>query len=245
MSKLLIKEEIDKESVLLDRLNSLSIISKGIEHDLSNVLTILKGNISLAKLLIDDPHRSFDILNEAESACDRVKDIVQQFSVFSDDSTPKKKKVLIQDLLEITAKFCLRARKIECKFSFPHSNLYIKANEAHLYQIFANLIINASQSIPVSGTILIKVNSVFIDEYGKVPLKRGEYVKVSIIDNGCGIPENKLSKIFDINYSTKKNGKGIGLAITKSLVEKLDGFITVESQIGMGTTFHVYLPLYT
>ena len=109
-----------------------------------------------------------------------------------------------------------------------------------------NIIINAVESMPDSGSIIVKTDNFTTTTERGLPLPEGKYVKISIRDQGIGIPEEHLSKIFDPYFSTKEmglqKGMGMGLATTYSIINRHDGHITVESEVGIGTTFTLYLP---
>ncbi len=113
-------------------------------------------------------------------------------------------------------------------------------------QVFNNILINAKEAMPRGGTIGISAKNMTIRKDSTLPLEKGEYLHISIRDNGCGIAEENLSKIFDPYFSMKglgsKKGSGLGLSISMAIVRKHDGHIRVESRPGQGTTFHIYLP---
>ena len=109
-------------------------------------------------------------------------------------------------------------------------------------QVINNLIINANQAMPDGGIIKIHAENVIVDLQDTLPLTEGNYVKISIIDQGMGIPEKYLKKIFDPYFTTKQEGSGLGLATTFSIIKKHNGYITVESELGKGTNFFIFLP---
>ena len=118
----------------------------------------------------------------------------------------------------------------------------VEADEGQFSQVIGNLCINADQAMPEGGVVEIRAENVMLDKGRVGNLEPGRYVKISITDSGLGIPEEHLSKIFVPYFTTKQKGSGLGLATSHSIVDKHGGFITVESEIGTGTTFHIYLP---
>jgi CheY-like chemotaxis protein len=115
-------------------------------------------------------------------------------------------------------------------------------DEGQISQVINNLIINADQSMPNGGTIKVEAENIDIGPDDGLPLQPGEYIKIAIRDTGSGIPAADLPKIFDPYFSTKKQGKGLGLASCYSIVNNHGGLIAVDSQEGAGTTFFIYLP---
>jgi CheY-like chemotaxis protein len=109
-------------------------------------------------------------------------------------------------------------------------------------QVINNLIINADQAMPDGGVIAIQCRNAIIGPGDALPLKAGKYVHLSIQDQGIGIPREHFSKIFDPYFTTKQKGSGLGLATTYSIIKQHDGYITLESVLGAGTTFHLYIP---
>jgi CheY-like chemotaxis protein/anti-sigma regulatory factor (Ser/Thr protein kinase) len=131
---------------------------------------------------------------------------------------------------------------VRCRFEISDTPWPVKIDPGQIGQVINNIILNADQAMPGGGTISIATENVVIGRQQGLPLKEGRHVKIAINDHGLGIPKNHLAKIFDPYFTTKQKGSGIGLAIAHSIVEKHNGFITVESQVGIGTTVCVYLP---
>ena len=136
----------------------------------------------------------------------------------------------------------MRGSKSECAFSIAEDLWPVEVDVGQISQVINNIVINANQAMPEGGTIEVAAGNLTIDENYSLPLKTGEYIRVSFKDQGIGIPEKYHLKIFDPYFSTKQEGSGLGLATTYSIIKKHNGHITVDSQPGIGTTFHIYLP---
>jgi len=119
---------------------------------------------------------------------------------------------------------------------------HCKVDEGQISQVINNLIINADQAMPNGGTINIRADNVTVGPRDQLPLNEGRYVKLSLKDQGVGISEEHLARIFDPYFSTKQKGSGLGLATTYSIIKRHGGHITVESELKVGTTFQIYLP---
>ncbi|MCK4907107.1 MAG: response regulator, partial [Spirochaetes bacterium] len=126
----------------------------------------------------------------------------------------------------------------------PDDLLSVRIDQGQISQVINNLIINADQAMPEGGIIKIKSENIQIKKNQDFPLPSGKYIKISIGDQGTGISEEYLNKIFDPFFTSKPNGNGLGLTICYSIIKKHNGYITVESKIGHGTIFYIYLPAF-
>jgi CheY-like chemotaxis protein len=141
--------------------------------------------------------------------------------------------------------FALSGSNVSCEFFFSEDLLPVEIDGAQMGQVINNMIINAVQAMPQGGTIRINAENVALEASQNehfIPLPEGEYVRISVKDDGVGIPEENQQKIFDPFFSTKPGGSGLGLATSYAIVKKHGGYIDVHSQVGVGTTFEIYLP---
>lgn len=235
-------KKIEQELMKIQKFESLSLLAGGIAHDYNNILTGILGNINLAKLNIDRESDIFEILDEAERASLKARDISQQLLTFSKGGEPIKKPLDIRALLYSASSFTLRGSNVKPEF-YIADNLWIaEADEGQLNQVIDNILINAIQAMPEGGTIQVLAENVHVTEGSGLPLGDGRYVKISVRDQGTGIPEEYSNKIFDLFFTTKKTGNGIGLATSFSIIKKHSGHLSFDTKLGEGTTFHVYLP---
>ncbi len=150
--------------------------------------------------------------------------------------------VSIVNLLNESANFALTGSNVACKFSIPDDIWQVEIDKGQINQVINNLVINADQAMPEGGTLLIIAENVKIGDDNTLLLKPGEYVKIIVEDQGIGIPEKHLNKIFDPYFTTKTKGSGLGLATTYSIIKNHGGLITVDSELGVGSKFFIYLP---
>lgn len=238
------KQEMEKEILKAQKLESIGIIAGGIAHDFNNILTAISGNVSLAKMYVKPGEKAFEKLTKAEKASIRAKDLTRQLLTFSKTGgAPDKTTTSIAELAKDSAGFALRGSNIRLEFSLPDNLCPVDVDEGQINQVINNLIINASQAMPEGGTIVLGAENVTIGRKNNLQLRHGKYVKILIKDQGIGIPEPAISKIFDPYFTTKPKGSGLGLATAYSIIKKHDGTINVESQSGVGTTFSIYLPV--
>jgi PAS domain S-box-containing protein len=236
------KRKIEEELHKAQKLESIGILAGGIAHDFNNILTAVLGNVSLAKTSINPQDDAYRLLTEAEKATMRASDLTQQLLTFSKGGAPVIRTTSIAGLLKDSTSFALRGSKVRCEYSIPDNFWPVEIDEGQIGQVINNLIINADQAMPEGGTIKMDCENIIIDSEDIPPLGEGKYVKITIKDDGPGIPKDNLEKIFNPYFTTKLKGSGLGLASTYSIIRKHEGHISVESEIGVGTTFYIYLP---
>jgi PAS domain S-box-containing protein len=237
------RKRAEEERLKLDKLESLSILAGGIAHDFNNILTAIAGNINLAMLEKQFAPQSLERLAAAEKGCRQAHALSARLLTFAKGGSPIKKTCSLQEILHDSLTVGLCSPKSRCEFSIPHDLWPVEADPAQINQVISNLIINADQAMPSGGLITIRAQNVNSGGKADLSLTSGKYVEISISDQGIGIPQENLGKIFDPYFTTKQRGSGLGLATTYSIIKSHGGNITVESALGMGTTFHIYLPV--
>jgi signal transduction histidine kinase/CheY-like chemotaxis protein len=236
------KNRLEEESMKLRKLESVGVLAGGIAHDFNNILTAILGNISLA-LTSTDPHDDiYELLTETEKASLRAKKLTQQLLIFAKGGEPVKKIAAIAEVIKDSAGFVLHGSKVRSDFALSEELWTVNIDTGQISQVVQNIIINADQAMPSGGVIAITGSNYRLEPGDLLPISPGNYVQIVIKDQGVGIPAAMLDKIFDPYFTTKQQGSGLGLAITYSIISKHDGYITVDSAIGQGTTFTIYLP---
>lgn len=226
------------------KMESVGILAGGIAHDFNNLLTVILGNILLAKKDVDPEDRVFNVLLEAEDASLRAKDLTQELLTFSKGGEPIKRTISIAKLIKDTVNFTIRGTNVTCKFEIPDNLYNIDGDDVQITQVISNIIINADQAMLKGGTIRVRCENVTISsENENTTLPENEnFIRISIEDHGTGMPKEQISLIFDPFFTTKEKGSGLGLATAYSIIKKHGGQITVESEVGTGSTFYIYLP---
>jgi PAS domain S-box-containing protein len=226
-----------------EKLESLGIAAGGIAHDFNNLLTAILGNISLALMnhKLDEPTQ--DRLTSAKRASLRAQELAQQLLTFAKGGTPIKETASIAQLVKDTVTFHLRGSKVRSEVHIASDLWSAEVDAGQICQVIQNLTINAEQAMPAGGTLLVNCCNVKLDnKTDHLDLAAGRYVKITVQDEGVGIPEDNLKKIFDPYFTTKTNGSGLGLATSYSIIKTHGGIIDVVSQPGEGTVFYVYIP---
>jgi len=160
---------------------------------------------------------------------------------FAKGGAPVKEIASIKAILKESSSFVLRGSKSGCEFSIAEDLWSAEVDVGQISQVINNVVINADQAMPEGGIIQVVATNLMIEGSHGLPVKPGRYINISISDQGVGIAEKHLLKIFDPYFTTKQEGSGLGLATNYSIIKKHDGHITVESRLGVGTTFHIYL----
>ena len=236
------RRKLEEELLKAQKLESLGVLAGGLAHDFNNLLTAILGNISLAKMDARPGDGIHERLEEAERASERAQSLTQQLLTFSRGGAPVKKTLSIKDTVRDIASFALHGARSKCEFSLDDDLWSVEADEGQLSQVINNLVINADQAMPDGGTVRVSARNVAVNSHSGLPIAPGDYVMISIIDRGIGIPREHLKKVFDPYFTTKQKGSGLGLATTYSIIKRHNGHIAVESTAGAGATFHLYLP---
>jgi len=236
-----IKRRTEEEIIKSQRLASLGQLAAGIAHNFNNILTSVYGNLSLAKMLLtQNPEKAENLLANSENSIDKAKYLTNQLLTFSKGGSPVKSIASIPDIIKDTVEFILSGSNIKTVCEFFEETLYLNIDKNQISQVFENLAINAKDAMPNGGNIHIEVKKVDISE-NKI-LEDGKYIQIKFSDEGVGIDQSILPKIFNPFFSTKPKNTGIGLSICHSIIKNHDGAITVESEKDKGTTFYIYLP---
>ncbi len=239
------QKELEVNLLRSEKLESVGILAGGIAHDFNNMLTGIIGNISIAAMHAKPNDIIHTRLVEAEKAAFRARDLTQQLLTFAKGGAPVKKTASISELLTDSASFALRGSNVRCCFNISDGLWPGEMDAGQISQVIHNLVLNADQAMPDGGGIFIDAENRVITSNDSLPLPQGNYVHISIRDTGEGIPSEHLARIFDPYFTTKKKGSGLGLATSYSIIKNHDGCITIESILGKGSTFHIFLPAST
>ena len=236
------RKKMEEEIFKTSKIESLGVFAGGIAHDFNNILTAIVGNISLVMLDMDKREKHYKYLSDAEKMTGRAADLTRQLLTFSRGGAPVKRTASVRDLLRDTVDFVLSGSSVKADFDIPDELWNSDFDEGQISQVIQNLVINAVQAMPGGGIVHESAVNVENDDGGLSPLNASRYVKITIRDEGPGIPPENMSKIFDPFFTTKPGGNGLGLSICYSVVRKHDGHISVVSEGGGGAVFEVLLP---
>ena len=238
----------EEERLMEQKLKSLGVLAGGIAHDFNNLLTAILGNISFTKHSLDIADRVYVKLLEAEKATLKARELTVQLLTFARGGAPVKELLAPQSLITGSVREALDNAEVRCEFSVPDNLLKVEADPSQINLVLSSMVANSCQAMPIGGVLRVSAENVDVGSsgvphlHGLTHVEQGRYVKISIKDNGCGIPEDYLTKVFDPYFTTKDKAQGLGLATAYSIIKNHGGHIGVESRPGAGATFHIYLP---
>ena len=224
-----------------EKIDSISLLAGGIAHDFNNMLSAILGNISMIRIDLDEGHQHSAKLVAAEKAALQARLLTQQLLTFSKGGAPSLEVTTVSEMVEECAQFILRGSKVKCSIEKDDGLWPVDADRGQISQVINNLIINANQAMPEGGEIRIRMSNLHVRHAEITALKFGDYICIEVRDEGNGISPQNLKKIFDPYFTTKKKGNGLGLASSYSIITSHKGTITVDSSIGQGSIFRVYL----
>ncbi len=233
---------LEEEHLKNQKLESLGILAGGLAHDFNNLLMGIMGNLSVAKMYVEEKGKVYERLEEAEKASERARELTRQLLTFASGGEPVKEVASVVKVVKEMSKFALLGSNVACKLSVDDDIWSAYMDSGQISQVINNLIINAKQAMPEGGSIDISCENLIVERETALPLREGKYIKISMRDSGIGIPREYLAKIFDPYFTTKEKGRGLGLASCYSIMKKHQGHIEVASEAGRGATFTLYLP---
>ncbi|MBI5572867.1 MAG: PAS domain S-box protein [Desulfomonile tiedjei] len=240
------RKKLEEELSKVGKLKAVGRLAGGIAHDFNNLFSGILMNAQLAEqVLARDPAGAVGYLSGIQQATERAAALTQQLLTFAEGGAPVRRAASIAQLIKDSVEYLSCGSGVQYAFTLPESLWPVEIDHGQMSQVISHLVINAAQAMDGAGVIQVTGQNVALREEDtgtSLPLKPGRYVKVSIEDHGRGIPAENLQRVFDPYFSTKDGGSGLGLAITFSIVSKHHGYISVDSRLNQGSTFHVYLP---
>lgn len=234
-------KRVEEELLKHRKIESIGLLAGGIAHDFNNLLTGILGNISVAKYSLNPDDPAYRRLEACEKASTSAKDLTNQLLTFSRGGDPVKKITRLDNYIKESVEFSLSGSKIQPRFQFQEDIWAVEIDAGLFTQAINNLVMNAIQSMTGSGVLEVTLENVSGADSGFIN-RPGRFVKISLKDQGSGISDENLPRIFDPYFTTKSGGSGLGLATTYSIIKKHDGEIKVDSVIGRGTTVTLLLP---
>ncbi len=245
------QKNLELQFAQAQKMQAVGQLAGGVAHDFNNLLTAMIGftDLLLQRHGVGDP--SFADLIQIKQNANRAAGLVRQLLAFS------RKQPLQPKLIDVTDNFAelshmlkrILGEQITLKFHHGADLGFIRVDPVQFSQVIINLAVNAKDAMDGSGVLTITTRTELLGEpyqFGDDVIKPGEFVVIDVADNGCGIPPENMARIFDPFFSTKQNvvgsGTGLGLAMVYGIVRQTEGFIKVDSEVGRGTVFSIYLP---
>lgn len=234
-----LRRRMEEELIRAKKLESVALLAGGIAHDFNNLLTGMFGNLQLARLRLEDV---MEPLTQAEQTFKRAHELTHRLLTFSSGGAPIRKMACIADLLRECVADAGGSPAVAVELDIA-PDLWPTAVDVHqMAQAIKNVLVNAKEAMPDGGRmhVLAENMTVGVDRVPGVPA--GSYVAIRITDSGVGIPDEHIRLIFDPYFTTKSGAIGLGLSVVYSIVHRHDGHIKVQSRLGEGSTFTIYLP---
>jgi PAS domain S-box-containing protein len=242
------KKITEQQLLRAQRMESIGTLAGGIAHDLNNILSPILMSVDMLELneLDSETRRWLEVIREnAERGANLVKQVLTFARGMEGERIPVQIRHIVKDLVKILQETL--PKSINLRFEITPDLWIINADPTQIHQVLMNMCINARDAMPTGGNLSLSAKNVTLDEsYARVHLDAaaGDYVLLSVTDNGTGMSDEIVKRIFDPFFTTKDIGKGtgLGLATSQSIIKSLNGFINVYSEIGKGTQFTVYIP---
>ncbi len=250
------KKQLEQQLFQAQKMESIGLLTGSIAHDFNNILTAINGYAEMIRRGLPDDHSMQNFVQNILRSGRRAENLIRQLLAFSRKQLIEPRVVNLNQIIEDLKKMLrqLINEDIELETELGSDVPSIKADPGQIEQMLVNLIINSRDALnnledaSVNKLIKVKTEKVMLDEefVSRHPGSRqGEFVRISISDNGVGIPEDIQDKIFEPFFTTKSEGKGTGLGLSTvyGIIKQNNGSIYVESKPGNGTTFHIYWPV--
>jgi len=235
-------ERLELEHKLAERheLENIGTLAGGIAHDLNNILQVIHSSLDIAKEATSEASLLKHITH-ARQAADRATNLSRRLLTFSKGGSPIKQLVSLREILESSVEFWLSGSKLRLELSVAPDLLPVTLDPVQFAQVIENVVINAREATSHGGKLFVRATNVLPGIAEVAGLSDGPYVKIEIEDEGDGMPEYVRERIFEICFTTKAGGSGIGLATAKSIMDQHGGRIAVKSVAGQGTTVSLFL----
>ena len=242
------RKAMEEKLLRTQRMESMGTLAAGVAHDLNNILTPIILSAEMLHASEDDESREC-LISSIEECAMRGAAVVNQVLTFARGTKGERTALQLNRLVDDTGKIARETfpKNVAITSSVPTDIWPVKGDSTQIHQVLLNLCINARDAMPEGGTLHISVENTEVDQNfaAMVPeAKAGDFAVLAVTDSGMGIPREMIAKIFEPFFTTKEVGKGTGLGLSTviGIVRSHGGFVTVESKVGRGSTFKVFLP---
>ncbi len=242
-------KQIEHQLAQVQKMHAVGQLAGGIAHDVNNVLTAIRGHCDLLMLRHHEGDPDFEYLNQIRSQTERAAEVISQLLAYSRRQTMRREITQLTDSLD-DMKFMLShltSERVEFKVQHARDLGLVRIDRSEFQRVILNLVVNAGHAMPEGGELVMRTGNIesndpIIDDYDV--MNPGAYVQIEISDTGTGIAPENLQKIFEPFFTTKGQGQGTGLGLSTvyGIIKQMNGFIFCESEVGVGTTFRIFLP---
>lgn len=234
------RKHVEHELVQARKLESLGVLAGGIAHDFNNFLTVIQGNVEVARLQLEENSPAQEPLEHTLAVCERAAFLSSQLLTFAKGGAPVRRVSSVAKIVQDAVQLARAGSPTSISVSIAQDLWPAEVDRTQIGQVLHNILLNSKQAMPEGGIIEVRAENAVVK--GDKDAGSGAYVRISIQDYGCGIAEDILPRIFDPYFTTKAGWSGLGLATAYAIVSKHGGHIGVNSKQGGGTTFVVDLP---
>lgn len=242
---------LEAQFVQSQKMQAIGQLAGGIAHDFNNLLTAISGHCDLLLLRHDRADPEYGDLVQIHQNANRAASLVGQLLAYSRKQKLKPERIDLQEVLSDLIHLLNRlvGERVNLRLAHALDLGPIRADKRQLEQVLMNLVVNARDAMPEGGTIRIETEALSLHEQlcrDRAIVPVGDYAVIRVLDTGCGIPPEQLQKVFEPFYTTKRTGEGTGLGLSTAygIVKQSGGFIFVDSEVGLGTVFHLYFPIH-
>jgi PAS domain S-box-containing protein len=240
------RRQLDGERLAMSKMESTGILAGGLAHDFNNLLASLLLNVEMTGLSGPLNSQQTRFLTQARQSIQAAKALTQQLLAFSGGDASVRRTMDLRGLLQQSLDLALQGSTLQSECEIAPDLWPGCVNETLLAQVFRGLILNAREATPNGGKIRLRAENVVLAAQNPQQLHAGEYLRISVADEGAGIPADVLPHIFEPYFSTRnrgvQKGRGLGLAICRAVIRRHGGIIAIESEVGRGTTVTCHLP---
>lgn len=241
------KKKLEAQLQQASKMEAIATLAGGIAHQFNNALSTITGNLGLLEMDLSDIEDMTKYVGPMKDSAHRMAQLTSQLLAYARGGKYQAKTISLSDFVRDTLQLIEHTLKpsIYIETDLPHDILSVNADLTQMQMVISAILFNASEAIEGRGRIRITCrNEMITDEIAKdLPgLKPGPYVSLTIADDGKGMDEETRSRIFEPFYTTKFQGRGLGMAASYGIVRHHDGWISIDSELGKGTTVRIYLP---
>ena len=245
------QRKLEEQLLHSQKMEAVGQLAGGVAHDFNNILTVIGGYSHLLQMEFDEGGPARDMIDQVAAASERAANLTRSLLAFSHKSEMQFSQVNLNEIVEGVGKFLRRIIGEDISFTMTLNNdpLRVSVDRGQIEQILMNLATNARDAMQSGGSLAIEtslqnLDTFFVTAHGFGT--EGDYAVMTITDTGCGMDDETKKRIFDPFFTTKGVGRGtgLGMSIVYGIVTQHDGFITVYSELGVGTAFRIYLPIY-
>lgn len=240
---------LENQLIQAQKMEAVGHLAGGIAHDFNNMLQVVMGNVEMASTDLPVEHPALEALAEISKASEKSAGLVRQLLAFSRKDEPRMRDAELNELVASMSRMIRRLIGAEIHFEFKpcEETLGVSCDPGQIEQVLVNLCVNSRDAMPGGGNLTVETSLVSLDEHYcriNTQLKPGRYACITVSDNGAGIPPEIQNRIFEPFFTTKEVGKGtgLGLASVYAIVQKHKGAVHLYSEVGIGTTFRIYIP---